>query len=102
MCIRDRYYLEGLKQFWKYMAYRAVNGNRTETTADNKNDRAVGRQTGVFKSGKPIACLLYTSWKELKEAESLQTVSEAYSGHAREAARMERALEAIWLSLIHI
>ena len=36
-----------------------------------------------------------TLWKELKEAESLQTVSEAYSGHAREAARMERALEAI-------
>ena len=51
----DMYYLEGLKQFWKYMAYRAVNGNRTETTADNKNDRAVGRQTGVFKPGKPIA-----------------------------------------------
>ena len=40
-----------------------------------------------------------TLWKELKEAESLQTVSEAYSGHAREAARMERALEAIWKSL---
>ena len=39
-----------------------------------------------------------TLWKELKEAESLQTVSEAYSGHAREAARMERALEAIWKS----
>lgn len=38
-------------------------------------------------------------WKELKEAESLQIVSEAYSGHAREAARMERALEAIWKSL---
>lgn len=38
-------------------------------------------------------------WKELKEAESLQHVSEAYSGHAREAARMERALEAIWKSL---
>ena len=40
-----------------------------------------------------------TLWKKLKEAESLQTVSEAYSGHAREAARMERALEAIWKSL---
>ena len=26
----DMYYLEGLKQFWKYMAYRAVNGNRTD------------------------------------------------------------------------
>lgn len=38
-------------------------------------------------------------WKELKEAESLRHVSEAYSGHAREAARMERALEAIWKSL---
>lgn len=38
-------------------------------------------------------------WKELKEAESLQIVSEAYSGHTREAARMERALEAIWNSL---
>ncbi len=34
-----------------------------------------------------------TLWKELKEAESLQTVSEAYSGHAREAARMNVRLK---------
>lgn len=38
-------------------------------------------------------------WTELKEAESLHIVSEAYSGHAKEAARMETALEAVGRSL---
>ena len=49
------YYLEALKQSWKDMAYRAVNGNGTETASNNENNGAVSRQTGVFKSSQPIA-----------------------------------------------
>lgn len=40
-----------------------------------------------------------TLGKQLKEASSLHVVSGAYSGHAREAARLERALEEINKSL---
>lgn len=42
-----------------------------------------------------------TLWKNLKEVESVQVISKAYGGHAREAVRVERALEVIRKSLEH-